>query len=255
MVLFTSCDLSLFLSFTLHLLSPAAFPLPPRPSCASATSTDAVFEDQCSCQNISLITLSLLVFYSTFYPSSLFLFLFPLSCFLLLLTDCWSLALIVLTLSGSQMTMSASEPTAIRPLRGYRLKILAAFVDVTATNWFSSIFPMALETENWMFRLNSNWQLHKHTQNVLIAHHGLVPDEPHSLLHSTGSLWDQGEVIFTDCFLGSAVRAVSAAHHLEVPTVLRYEIISTPLKPQWLTCQMLDFSIEGFQTPWTQMIS
>ncbi len=68
---------------------------------------------------------------------------FPFSLFVIALTDCWSLALMVLTLSGSQMTMSASDPTAIRPLRGYILKILAALVDVTATNWFSSIFPMA----------------------------------------------------------------------------------------------------------------
>lgn len=54
----------------------------------------------------------------------------------------WVLAEIVLTLSGSQITKSASEPTAIRPFRGYRLKILAAFVLVTATNWFSSILPV-----------------------------------------------------------------------------------------------------------------
>lgn len=47
-----------------------------------------------------------------------------------------------MTLSGSQITKSASEPTAIRPFRGYRLKILAAFVLVTATNWFSSILPV-----------------------------------------------------------------------------------------------------------------
>lgn len=51
------------------------------------------------------------------------------------------------------------------------------------------------------------------------AHHGLVPDKTHSLLHSVGSLRDEGEVIFTNCFLGSAVSAVSAAHHLEVATV------------------------------------
>ncbi|TNN38596.1 hypothetical protein EYF80_051229 [Liparis tanakae] len=30
----------------------------------------------------------------------------------------------------------------MRPLRGYRLKILAALVLVTPTNWFSSILPV-----------------------------------------------------------------------------------------------------------------
>lgn len=59
------------------------------------------------------------------------------------LTDLWLLAVTVFTLSGSQMTTSASEPTAIRPFLGYRLKILAALVLVTATNWFSSILPVA----------------------------------------------------------------------------------------------------------------
>ena len=49
----------------------------------------------------------------------------------------------VLTASGSQITRSLSEPTDVLPLRGHRLKILAAFVLVTATNWFSSIFPVA----------------------------------------------------------------------------------------------------------------
>lgn len=59
------------------------------------------------------------------------------------LTDWWFLAETIFTASGSQMTRSLSEPTDILPLRGYRLKILAAFVLVTATNWFSSIFPVA----------------------------------------------------------------------------------------------------------------
>lgn len=70
------------------------------------------------------------------YPSSPFShpLSFPASLSSFALTDCCCLAVMVLTLSGSQMTMSASEPTAIRPLRGYRLKILAALVDVTATN-------------------------------------------------------------------------------------------------------------------------
>lgn len=59
------------------------------------------------------------------------------------LTDLWLLAVMVFTRSGSQMTTSASEPTATRPFLGYRLKILAALVLVTATNWFSSILPVA----------------------------------------------------------------------------------------------------------------
>lgn len=59
------------------------------------------------------------------------------------LTDLWLLAVIVFTLSGSQITTSASDPTAIRPFLGYRLKILAALVLVTATNWLSSILPVA----------------------------------------------------------------------------------------------------------------
>lgn len=50
----------------------------------------------------------------------------------------------ILVTSGSHSTRSASEPTAIRPLRGNRLKIFAAFVLVTATNWFSSILPVTL---------------------------------------------------------------------------------------------------------------
>lgn len=88
------------------------------------------------------ICLLVFLFLLTVYPS--FLFYFPPSAlFSFVLTDCWSLEVMVLVLSGSQMTMSASEPTAIRPLRGYRLKIFAALVDVTATNWFSSIFPKA----------------------------------------------------------------------------------------------------------------
>ena len=37
---------------------------------------------------------------------------------------------------GSHTTMSASEPSAIAPLRGYILKICAALVEVTLTNSF-----------------------------------------------------------------------------------------------------------------------
>lgn len=48
---------------------------------------------------------------------------------------------IVRFLVGSQTTMSASEPMATTPLRGYKLKILAAFVLVTATNRGGSIRP------------------------------------------------------------------------------------------------------------------
>lgn len=59
------------------------------------------------------------------------------------LTDWWVFAVTIFTASGSQMTRSLSEPTAILPFRGYKLKIFAALVLVTATNWFSSIFPVA----------------------------------------------------------------------------------------------------------------
>ena len=48
-------------------------------------------------------------------------------------TDWWFLAEMILVTSGSQSTRSASEPTATRPFRGYRLKSLAALVLVTAT--------------------------------------------------------------------------------------------------------------------------
>lgn len=157
------------------------------------------------------------------------------------LTDCWSLALMVLTLSGSQMTMSASEPTAIRPLRGYRLKILAALVEVTATNWFSSILPMAWQTEEHKFRTIDKL-VFTATQTTrtyfVIAHHSFVPYETHSFLNSVGSLWDQSEVIFPDCFLGGAVRAVSAAHHLQVPTVSKNEKKNKLETQHWLTIQI-----------------
>lgn len=42
---------------------------------------------------------------------------------------------------GSQMTISASEPTAMHPFFGYMLNILAALVDVTATKRAGSILP------------------------------------------------------------------------------------------------------------------
>lgn len=60
-------------------------------------------------------------------------------------TELCVLAVTVRTASVSQMTRSASEPTAIRPLRGYRLSSLAALVLVTATNMFSSILPVVYE--------------------------------------------------------------------------------------------------------------
>lgn len=54
------------------------------------------------------------------------------------------------------------------------------------------------------------------------AHHSFVPDESHPLFNPIGPLWDQGEVIFANCFLGSVVCTVSTAHHLEVPAVQIY---------------------------------
>lgn len=66
-------------------------------------------------------------------------------------TRLWVLAEKILVSLVFQMTRSASEPTAIRPLQGYMLKILAAFVLVTATNSFSSILPVAWWSENMSF--------------------------------------------------------------------------------------------------------
>ena len=43
--------------------------------------------------------------------------------------------------SGSKMTMSASEPGAIVPLRGNRPKIFAGDVEVSSTNRFSEMRP------------------------------------------------------------------------------------------------------------------
>ena len=131
--------------------------------CTPAPSTDAVREDQFSRHNIRYLTIPCIPFDNlSILPFS---FSYPSPIFPSVLTDCWSLALMVLTLSGSQMTMSASDPTAIRPLRGYRLKIFAALVDVTATNWFSSIFPIALGRgrEVAVKRLTSHSQLHTAT--------------------------------------------------------------------------------------------
>lgn len=59
-------------------------------------------------------------------------------------------------------------------------------------------------------------------QATLNAHHSFVPDESHPLLNPGGPLWDQSEVIFADCFLGSVVSTVSTAYNLEVPTVQTY---------------------------------
>lgn len=50
--------------------------------------------------------------------------------------------------SGSHTTTSASAPGMIRPLRGYRLRILAALELVTATKRFSSIFPPTWKVAN-----------------------------------------------------------------------------------------------------------
>ena len=101
-------------------------------------------------------------------------------------TRLWDFAETVRVSFGFQTTISASDPTAIRPkntedtsdiwlwpragltfsavsfhlrlrkmrwirlipLRGYMLKSLAAFVLVTATNSFSSIFPVHYRTED-----------------------------------------------------------------------------------------------------------
>lgn len=63
----------------------------------------------------------------------------------------------------------------------------------------------------------------KQRKHALIAHHCLFPDKAHSLLDAVDSFGDQGEVIFTNSFLGGAVSAVRTAHHLEVPTVSRQQ--------------------------------
>jgi hypothetical protein len=44
---------------------------------------------------------------------------------------------------GSQIIQSPSEPIAIRPFLGYKLKIRAAFELVTATNWLISSLPVS----------------------------------------------------------------------------------------------------------------
>ena len=57
------------------------------------------------------------------------------------------LAEIVCGFSGSQTTMSASEPGAIVPLRGYRPKDFAAFVETSSTKRFSESRPS--RTPKW----------------------------------------------------------------------------------------------------------
>lgn len=64
------------------------------------------------------------------------------------LTEWCVLAVMVRVASVSQMTRSLSDPTAIRPLRGYRFRSFAALVLVTATNMFSSILPVTWQQEN-----------------------------------------------------------------------------------------------------------
>src|SRR3989337_2030684 len=46
----------------------------------------------------------------------------------------WFFALIFFVAAGSQITMSASEPTATAPFLGYMFNIRAMFAEVTATN-------------------------------------------------------------------------------------------------------------------------
>lgn len=98
----------------------------------------------------------------------------------------------IFTASGSHITRSLSEPTAILPFRGYRLKIFAALVLVTATNWFSSIFPVACsDTKRTKYSFGEReskslgkHQTHSHTSHWLAGPRLLwlillvVPDRP-----------------------------------------------------------------------------
>ena len=52
-------------------------------------------------------------------------------------------ALIVISSSGSKITMSASEPTAIVPFFGNRPKIFAAEVETSSTQRLRPILPLA----------------------------------------------------------------------------------------------------------------
>lgn len=81
------------------------------------------------------------------------------------LTRLWLLAEMILVISGSHNTRSASEPTAMWPLRGYRLKIFAALVLVTATNWFSSILPVTCKEQ--CESLPWNWKEQLHSQELI----------------------------------------------------------------------------------------
>lgn len=141
------------------------------------------------------------------------------------------------------MTRSASEPTAIRPLRGYRLSSLAALVLVTATNMFSSILPVDCETPHTYTHKHKHAytgkqsQRYRHVLSVAAVsfdpllplfyryrgrgrgsdtHHSLVPDEGHPLFHTVNTLWNLGEVILSNGLLGNTKGAVSAASHTEV---------------------------------------
>lgn len=186
------------------------------------------------------------------------------------LTDWWVFAVTIFTASGSQMTRSLSEPTAILPFRGYRLKIFAALVLVTATNWFSSIFPVACsDTERTKHpfgegkRKSPGLALDRPKAGAMLTYHGyspcgscfscsslvqltsrkqtchwalspagartqccpsslptrcwagsyhcFVPDDRHPFLDAIGPLWDRCEVVFSNCFLRSAERAVGTS--------------------------------------------
>lgn len=52
-----------------------------------------------------------------------------------------------------------------------------------------------------------------------ITYYSLVPDNSHSLLNSIDPFRNHSEVVLSDGFLGSAVRAMSTSRHLQVPTV------------------------------------
>lgn len=140
------------------------------------------------------------------------------------------------------------------------LKSLAALVLVTATNSFSSIFPVDCREKKWQksctfilhkvaaiplkYKLYSSleftfiqynttpsnlraliqiwkryiwWNMSK-CSCLTQSYHSSIPHHRHPLLNSVGSLWDQSEVIFTDCFLSCGEAGMSAGRHLEVST-------------------------------------
>ena len=125
------------------------------------------------------------------------------------------LAEIVCVMLGSQMTTSASDPTAMQP---YKDKRKERFIyDSLWSSLKLYLFGIHVEDFSGIRRGNGDEASRVH----FASHNSFRPDQRHALFDAVHAVWNFGEIIFAQLLLSRRESAMIRSSNLQIVAVLK----------------------------------